>query len=116
MTECDRPITNAEHSPSRHRLTAVQTIAIAAVVALAFLQPTHAQNDEAPAEHTVAQAIEDAPSFAAALSERERTPGAARAPCRARYFPANPIVDRWLRSTEIEVGGGYDRKGAREGA
>ena len=24
----------------------------------------------------------------------------------SRYFPVSPTVDRWLRSTEIEVGGG----------
>ena len=24
----------------------------------------------------------------------------------SRYFPASPTVDRWLRSAEIEVGGG----------
>ena len=75
------------------------TVAIAAITMLPAA-PAAAQSDDETAGRIVARLLEDG-----RVEFGWQPTGGARVLPRQRYFPADATVDRWLRSSPVEVGG-----------
>ena len=78
---------------------AVITVTIAAITILPAT-PASAQSDDETAGRIVARLLGDG-----RVEFGWQPTGAARVLPRQRYFPADATVDRWLRSSPVEVGG-----------
>ena len=73
--------------------------AVAAIIAADFTAPAQAQSDEITGR-IVARLLNDG-----RIEFGWQPSGGERVLPRSRYFPANARVDRWLRSSPVEVGG-----------
>ena len=73
--------------------------AVAAIIAADFTAPAAAQSEETTGR-IVARLLDDG-----RVEFGWQPTGAARVLPRQRYFPADATVDRWLRSSPVEVGG-----------
>ena len=75
------------------------TVAIAAIAVLSAA-PASAQSDDETAGRIVARLLDDG-----RVEFGWQPAGGARVLPRQRYFPTDATVDRWLRSSPVEVGG-----------
>ena len=74
--------------------------AVAAIIAADFTAPAQAQSEDETSGRIVARLLEDG-----RVEFGWQPTGSARVLPRSRYFPADATVDRWLRSSPVEVGG-----------
>ena len=74
--------------------------AVAAILAADLTPPAAAQSEDETTGRIVARRLDDG-----RVEFGWQPSGAARVLPRQRYFPANATVDRWLRSSPVEVGG-----------
>ena len=75
--------------------------AIAAIIAADLTPPASAQSDDETTGRIVARCLDDGRvefAFTPTGGERILPP--------SRYFPVDAAIDIWLRSTEIDAGGG----------
>ena len=73
---------------------------IAAIIAADFTQPASAQSDEQSTGRIVARRLDDG-----RIEFGWQPRGDARVLPTQRYFPTDATVDRWLRSSPVEVNG-----------
>ena len=74
--------------------------AVAAIIAADLTPPAAAQSDDETTGRIVARRLDDG-----RVEFGWQPSGGARVLPRQRYFPADATVDRWLRSSPVEVGG-----------
>ena len=74
--------------------------AVAAIIAADFTPPASAQSDDETAGRIVARLLDDG-----RVEFGWQPTGGERVLPRSRYFPTDATVDRWLRSSPVEVGG-----------
>ena len=89
----------AKQMTSRALLAAAAAIAIATIAVLPAA-PAGAQSDDESAGRIVARLLDDG-----RVEFGWQPSGGSRVLPRARYFPPDATVDRWLRSSPVEVGG-----------
>ena len=87
------------NQPLRLTLALLALAAVAAIIAADFTTPAQAQSDET-AGRIVARQLEDG-----RVEFGWQPTGGARVLPRQRYFPTDATVDRWLRSSPVEVDG-----------
>ena len=87
------------NQPLRLTLALLALAAVAAIIAADFTTPAQAQSDET-AGRIVARQLEDG-----RVEFGWQPASGARVLPRQRYFPTDATVDRWLRSSPVEVGG-----------
>ena len=74
--------------------------AVAAIIAVDFTTPAQAQSDDETTGRIVARRLDDG-----RVEFAWQPTGGARVLPTQRYFPADATVDRWLRSSPVEVAG-----------
>ena len=74
--------------------------ALAAIIAADFTAPAQAQSEDETTGRIVARRLDDG-----RVEFGWQPAGGARVLPRQRYFPTDATVDRWLRSSPVEVGG-----------
>jgi len=87
------------HTAAIATLTALATIA--AIIAADLTPPASAQSDDETAGRIVARRLDDG-----RVEFGWQPSGGERILPPSRYFPVDAAIDIWLRSTEIDVGGG----------
>ena len=91
----------AKQMTSRVLLAAAAAITVAvAIIATDLTSPASAQSDDEATGRIVARLLDDG-----RVEFGWQPAGGARVLPRARYFPPDATVDRWLRSSPVEVGG-----------
>ena len=101
MTRTARRAALAARTARRAALAALTALAaVAAIIAADFTPTASAQSEDQTTGRIVARLLEDG-----RVEFGWQPTGGARALPRQRYFPADATVDRWLRSSPVEVGG-----------
>ena len=91
----------AKQMTSRALLVAAAVITVAiAIIAVLPAAPASAQSDDESTGRIVARLLDDG-----RVEFGWQPSGGSRVLPRARYFPPDATVDRWLRSSPVEVGG-----------
>ena len=86
--------------PLRLRLALLALAAVVALIAAGFTTPAQAQNEDETSGRIVARRLDDG-----RVEFGWQPTGEERVLPRQRYFPPDATVDRWLRSSPVEVAG-----------